>query len=82
MLEIKVLGSGCQNCKRTKAVIGEVITENKFDAKVVEVTDMADIMSYGVMSTPAIVMNEKVVSTGRVPSKASVVEMINKAQVA
>ncbi len=82
MLEIKVLGTGCQNCKRTKAVIGEAIAENQFDARVVEVTDMADIMAYGVMSTPAIVMNEKVVSAGRVPTKSSVVEMINKAQAA
>lgn len=80
MLEIKVLGSGCANCKRTKAVIAEAIAENHLDARVVEVTDMADIMAYGVMRTPAIVINEQVVSMGRVPAKSSVIEMIHNAQ--
>ena len=80
MLEIKVLGTGCANCKRTKAVIADAIAENHFDAKVVEVTEMDDIMAYGVMHTPAIVINEQVVSAGRIPAKSSVVEMIRKAQ--
>lgn len=80
MLEIKVLGSGCQNCKRAKAVIAGVIADNHFDAKVVEVSDMFDIMAYGVMGTPAIVINEKVISVGRVPSRESVMTMIRENQ--
>lgn len=80
MLEIKVLGSGCANCKRTKAIIADVIAENHFDARVVEVTGLDDIMAYGVMHTPAIVINEQVVSAGRIPAKSNVVEMIRKAQ--
>lgn len=80
MLDIKVLGTGCANCKRTKGIIAEVIQENQFDAQVVEVTDMAQIMAYGVMSTPAIVINEKVVSAGRIPARSSVVAMIRQAQ--
>lgn len=80
MLEIKVLGAGCPNCKRAKAVITAAITENHLDARVVEVTDMFDIMAYGVLGTPAIVINEKVISVGRVPSREGVVAMIHQAQ--
>ena len=79
-MEIKVLGSGCANCKRAKAVVDEAIKELQVDAKAIEVHDIQTIMSYGIMSTPGIVIDEKVVSTGRVPAKSQVMEMIRKAQ--
>ena len=79
MLEIKVLGSGCANCKRTKAIIADAIAEYHLDAKVVEVTDMAEIMAYGVMSTPAIVINEQVMLAGRIPAKGTVAELVRRA---
>ena len=81
-MEIKVLGTGCANCKKTKAVIADAVKEMNLDLKVVEVQDISAIMAYGVMSTPAIVIDEKVVSTGKVPGKSQVIEMIRKAQAA
>ena len=81
-MEIKVLGTGCANCKKTKAVIADAVKEMRLDLQVVEVQDIPSIMAYGVMSTPAIVIDEKVVSTGRVPAKSQVIEMIRKAQAA
>ena len=81
-MEIKVLGTGCANCKKTKAVIADAVQEMHLDLKVIEVQDIPSIMAYGVMSTPAIVIDEKVVSTGRVPAKSQVMEMIRKAQAA
>ena len=81
-MEIKVLGTGCANCKKTKAVIADAVNEMHLDLKVVEVQDISAIMAYGVMSTPAIVIDEKVVSMGRVPAKSQVIEMIRKAQAA
>lgn len=81
-MEIKVLGTGCPNCKKTKAVIADAVQEMHLDLKVVEVQDIPAIMAYGVMSTPAIVIDEKVVSAGRVPAKSQVMEMIRKAQTA
>jgi len=78
-MEIKVLGTGCNNCKKTKAVVAEAIKELGIDAAVVEVQDIPSIMAYGVMSTPAIVIDEKVVSTGRVPAKSQVMQMIRQA---
>ena len=79
-MEIKVLGSGCPNCKKTKAVVDEAVKEMKLDAKVVEEHDLAAIMGYGVLNTPAIVIDEKVVSAGKVPAKSQVMAMIRGAQ--
>lgn len=79
-MEIKVLGTGCANCKRTKAVVAEVVKELRVDATVVEVTDLPTIMGYGIMSTPGIVINEKVVGSGGVPTKQQMVQLIQQAQ--
>lgn len=76
---IKVLGTGCANCKRTKAIIAEVIAELGADAQLVEVTEIPEIMAYGVMSTPGIVINEKVVGSGGVPTKQQVTQLIQQA---
>jgi small redox-active disulfide protein 2 len=79
-MEIKVLGTGCPNCRKTKAVVDEAIKEMKLDATAVEEHDLAAIMSYGILSTPAIVIDEKVVSVGKVPAKSQVMTMIRNAQ--
>ena len=78
-MEIKVLGTGCNNCKKTKAVVAEAIKDLGLDIGVIEVQDIPSIMAYGVMSTPAIVINEKVVSTGKVPAKSQVIQMVRQA---
>jgi small redox-active disulfide protein 2 len=77
---IKVLGSGCANCRRVKALAAEVIEELQVEATVHEVTDIAKIMGYGVMSTPAVVIDEKVVASGGVPSRQHMIELIAQAQ--
>ena len=63
-------------------MISDAVKEMHLDLKVVEVQDIPSIMAYGVISTPAIVIDEKVVSTGKVPAKSQVMEMIRKAQAA
>ena len=72
MLTIKVLGSGCANCKRVEQIARKVITHMGIEAEVVKVTDYNDIMTYNVLSTPGLVINEKLVSTGRIPTPAEV----------
>lgn len=63
---IKVLGSGCKNCITLKENIDVALEETGVEAEVIKVTDFQDIMAYGVMSTPALVIDEKVVSYGKV----------------
>lgn len=72
MKEIKILGSGCQKCKATFKVVEEVAKENGFSGKIEKIEDMAAIISYGVMSTPAVVIDGNVAFAGGVPSKEQV----------
>ena len=72
MLIIKVLGSGCANCKRLEQIARKVVEEMALDADIIKVTDHNDIMAYNILSTPGLVINEKVVSYGRIPSTAEV----------
>lgn len=79
MLTIKVLGSGCANCKRVEQIVRKIITEMSLEAEVIKVTDYNDIASYNILSTPGLVVNEKVVSYGRIPSPAEVTTWIANA---
>ena len=79
MLTIKVLGSGCANCKRVEQIAHKVIADMGVEAEVVKVTDYNDIMAYNVMSTPGLVVNEKLVSTGRIPTSAEVTTWLTNA---
>jgi small redox-active disulfide protein 2 len=72
MLIIKVLGSGCANCKRVEQIARKVTTDLGIEAEVIKVTDYNDIMTYNVLSTPGLVINEKLVSSGRIPTPAEV----------
>lgn len=65
---IKVLGSGCASCKKLEANTREAIKSLGIEASVIKVTDLQDIMAYGVMTTPALVVNEEVKIMGKVPS--------------
>ncbi len=72
MLTIKVLGSGCANCKRVEQIARQVVEEMSLEAEIIKVTEYPDIMKYNIMSTPGLVVNEKIVSTGRIPTPAEV----------
>jgi small redox-active disulfide protein 2 len=65
---IKVLGSGCANCQKLEALAKKAADELGIEAEIVKVTDYADIMAYGIMSTPGLVVNEEVKMAGRVPT--------------
>jgi small redox-active disulfide protein 2 len=72
MLTIKILGSGCANCKRLEAVAREAVTSANVQADFVKVTNVTDMLAYDVLSTPALVIDEKVVSSGRIPTVTEV----------
>jgi small redox-active disulfide protein 2 len=77
-MEIKVIGSGCAACKKLLGMAQDAVKQLNTDADVIYVTDMAEIMKTGVMSTPGLMVNGKVKSTGRVPSLKEVVKLIQE----
>lgn len=81
MLSIKVLGSGCANCHKVEELAKQAVAQLAIEAQVELVTDMKEIMRYGVMQTPGIVINDKVVSTGRVPALSQMTTLITTALV-
>jgi small redox-active disulfide protein 2 len=81
MLTIKVLGSGCANCKRLEQLTLKVIDDLGVQAEVVKVTDPTKYADYGILSTPGLVINEKTVSAGRIPSIAEITSHITSALV-
>ena len=76
MKTIKVLGSGCSNCITTELLIKKIANEQNIDVNIIKVDDIQDIMAYDVMSTPAVVIDEKVIIKGRVPSVEEVKSFI------
>ena len=75
-MEIKILGTGCPNCKRLEKVTRQTVAEMGVEATVTKVTAMAEILAYEILATPGLVIDEQVVSSGRVPQKAEVGSMI------
>lgn len=71
-MTIKILGMGCPNCKKMEQMVREVIGEINADALVEKVEDIKEIMAFGVMSTPALVVNGKVKVFGRIPNKIAI----------
>jgi len=67
-MNIKILGTGCPKCKTLEKLTREVVEQNGIDATISKVEDIVEIMKYGIMSTPALVVDEKVEIKGRVPS--------------
>ena len=72
MLNIKILGGGCANCKRLEALAREVAASLDLQAEFIKVTDHNDIMAYPILATPGLVVNEQLVSAGRIPNKAEI----------
>ncbi len=79
MLIVKVLGPGCANCKNLEALARKAIAGLGVEAEVIKVTNHDDIMKYPILSTPGLVINEKLVSAGRIPSEAEITTWLTNA---
>jgi small redox-active disulfide protein 2 len=80
MLTVKVLGSGCDNCKKVEGIARKVVLTMGLQADVIKVTDWAEIKKYPILGTPGLVINEKVVCAGRIPSEAEVTTWLVNAE--
>jgi small redox-active disulfide protein 2 len=79
-MEIKVLGVGCPRCHALEKSVIDSLAELDIAAAVIKVTDINDIISYGIVNTPALVINEKVIISGRIPAKEEIKELIIRNQ--
>ncbi len=75
-MNIKVLGGGCRNCENLLAAVKEAVAGKGIEAEIEYITDMAKIMEYGIMSTPALMIDNKVVSMGRVLKAKEVLKLL------
>jgi small redox-active disulfide protein 2 len=77
-MEVKILGTGCPKCKTLEQITRDVISQNNIDATVTKVDDIMEIMKYNIMTTPALVVDGKVVVKGRVPSADEIKQFLTK----
>lgn len=73
MLTVKVLGPGCDNCKKVEAVARKAIGNLALEAEIIKITDYNEIRAYPILGTPGLVVNEKLVCAGRIPEEGEVV---------
>ena len=80
MLTVKVLGSGCENCHKVEGIARKVITMMGVEARVIKVTEWSEIKKYPILGTPGLVINEKLVCAGRIPTEAEVTTWLANAE--
>jgi len=76
MISVKILGTGCKKCQNLENKVRELVSTNNIDAVVEKVTDINEMMNYGIMMTPGLVINEKVVSAGIIPKDDQIIKWL------
>lgn len=76
MLNIKVVGSGCPTCQKLEAMCKDVVRENNIDAEIEKITELDKFADLGIMMTPGLLLNENVVSSGKLPTQATLAQWI------
>ena len=79
MLSIKILGPGCANCRKLEEIVRQSVESLKIEVQIAKVSDMQEILAYDILKTPGLVINEKLVMSGRVPTPQAVAELIKAA---
>jgi small redox-active disulfide protein 2 len=76
MVSVKILGTGCKKCQTLEAKVRELVSINNIDAAIEKVTDINEMMNYGIMMTPGLVVNEKVMSAGIIPKDDQIINWL------
>ena len=79
MTDIKILGTGCPNCLKLESMVRETIKALGIEATIEKVTDVEDIMGWGIMATPGLVVDDSVVMSGRIPSSQEIIDILTAA---
>ena len=79
MLKIKVAGSGCPNCLKLEKLCKEVVSENEISAQIEKVMDLKEIVQLGIMATPGLIVNDKILSSGKIPTKSTLEHWLKSA---
>lgn len=77
-MDIKILGTGCSRCRTLETLTRKVVSDNQIEANITKVEDVIEIMKYNIMTTPALVIDEKVVAKGRIPSADEIKQFLTK----
>ena len=80
MLNIKVVGSGCPNCQKLEALCKEVVSEDNLEADIQKVTDLNLFADLGIMMTPGLIVNNKILSQGKIPTKSTLEHWLKENQ--
>jgi small redox-active disulfide protein 2 len=75
-MEIKVCGPGCANCTKAEAIVKEAVADSGIDAQILKISDFAEMAKLGVLSTPAVLVNDQIKCVGKVPTKDEVIEWL------
>lgn len=78
MISVKVLGTGCKKCQNLENKVREIVTSNNIDATVEKVTDIQEMVNYGIMMTPGLIINEKVKSFGIIPKDDQILNWLKE----
>jgi len=77
MVSVKILGTGCKKCQTLEAKVRDLVTTNNIEAAVEKVTDIQEMVRYGIMMTPGLIINEKVKSFGIIPKDDQIIKWLN-----
>jgi small redox-active disulfide protein 2 len=77
-MNIKVLGAGCTKCNKLEEKVRDIINRNKFEAELEKVTDLKEMIKYGIMMTPALIINEKLKAFGNIPKEEQIISWIKE----
>jgi len=78
MISVKILGAGCKKCQNLESKVRELVTTNNIDAVVEKVTDIQEMVKYGIMMTPGLIINEKVKSFGIIPKDDQLISWLKE----